>query len=73
MVMTVVVVVFVVATIVRCLAQAVVVTVTVISGGNLTRASCHRNMRLCKQEGLGSCAFIVSTRHMQVQLANVIS
>jgi len=50
--------------------QAVVVTVIVIGAGDLTRASCHRNMRLCKQEGMCSCAFIVSTRHMQVQLGN---
>jgi hypothetical protein len=32
----------------------------------LPRASCRRNMRLCTQGGLGSCAFIAITRHIQV-------
>ena len=40
--------------------------------GDLTRATgdlpafCHRNMRLCTHGGLGSCAFIAITRHIQV-------
>ena len=40
---------------------------SIIGTGDLPRASCHRNMRLCTQGGLGSCAFIAITRHIQVQ------
>ena len=52
----------------RVLAQAAVVAPpsSIIGTGDLPRASCHRNMRLCTQGGLGSCAFIVITRHIQV-------
>ena len=33
---------------------------------DLPWASCNRNTRLCTQGGLGSCAFIAITRHIQV-------
>ena len=39
---------------------------SIIDTGGLPRASCRRNMRLCTQGGLGSCAFIAITRHSQV-------
>ena len=39
---------------------------SIIGTGGLPRASCRRNMCLCTQGGLGSCAFIAITRHIQV-------
>ena len=52
----------------RVLAQAAVAAPpsSIIGTGDLPRASCHRNMGLCTQGGLGSCAFIVITSHIQV-------
>ena len=38
---------------------------SIIGTGGLPKASCRRNMRLCTQGGLGSCAFIAITRHIQ--------
>ena len=39
---------------------------SIIGTGDLPRASCRSNMRLCTQGGLGFCAFIAIARHIQV-------
>ena len=39
---------------------------SIIGTGGLPTASCRRNMCLCTQGGLGSCAFIAITRYSQV-------